>query len=116
MAATCAVCDDKSKEIAMVSTDSVTEKAPDTGIIRLNGKRIARRTLAVFGIGLLAGAVIGGVVALLYTPKSGKETRELLKNKAMKMRGGATSVAGHVRDFAIHTPVKVKAAVSALKN
>lgn len=31
--------------------------------------------------GLLTGAVIGGVIALLYAPKSGKETREDLKRK-----------------------------------
>lgn len=31
--------------------------------------------------GLLTGAVIGGVVALLFAPKSGKETREDLKQK-----------------------------------
>ena len=37
---------------------------------------------AGFGIGLLAGAVIGGVIALLYAPKSGKETRQLIKVKA----------------------------------
>ncbi len=34
-----------------------------------------------FITGLLAGAVIGGVIALLYAPKSGKETREQLKQK-----------------------------------
>ena len=34
-----------------------------------------------FGVGLLAGAVIGGVIALLYAPKSGKETRQLIKDK-----------------------------------
>ena len=28
-----------------------------------------------FGIGLLTGVVIGGVVALLYAPRSGKESR-----------------------------------------
>lgn len=34
-----------------------------------------------FGIGLLAGAVIGGVAALLYAPQSGKETRQQIKDK-----------------------------------
>jgi len=33
-----------------------------------------------FGIGLLTGAVIGGVVALLYAPKTGKQTRQLIKD------------------------------------
>jgi gas vesicle protein len=30
---------------------------------------------AGFGAGLLMGVIIGGVIALLYAPKSGKETR-----------------------------------------
>jgi gas vesicle protein len=34
------------------------------------------------GIGILAGAVVGGVVALLFAPKSGKETRAFIKEKA----------------------------------
>ena len=38
-----------------------------------------------FGIGLLAGAIIGGVIALLYAPKTGKETRQLIKDKATEV-------------------------------
>jgi gas vesicle protein len=38
-----------------------------------------------FGIGLLAGAVIGGVIALLYAPQSGKETRQQIKEKATEV-------------------------------
>jgi len=38
-----------------------------------------------FGIGLLAGAIIGGVFALLYAPKAGKETRKLIKDKATEV-------------------------------
>ncbi|HNW57589.1 MAG TPA: YtxH domain-containing protein [Bacteroidales bacterium] len=34
-----------------------------------------------FITGLLAGAVIGGAIALLYAPKSGKDTREQIKHK-----------------------------------
>jgi len=34
-----------------------------------------------FITGLLAGAAIGGVIALLYAPQSGKETREKLRQK-----------------------------------
>ncbi len=34
-----------------------------------------------FITGLLAGLVIGGVIALLYAPKTGKETRDQLKQK-----------------------------------
>jgi gas vesicle protein len=35
-----------------------------------------------FLAGLIAGAVVGAVTALLLAPKSGKETRQLLKEKA----------------------------------
>ena len=34
-----------------------------------------------FFTGLLAGAAIGGVLALLYAPQSGKETRDKIKQK-----------------------------------
>jgi gas vesicle protein len=40
-----------------------------------------RDNISGFSVGLLAGLLIGGVVTLLYTPKSGKETRTLLKDK-----------------------------------
>ena len=36
-------------------------------------------------IGLVSGAVIGGVVALLFAPKTGKETRQLIKDKATEV-------------------------------
>lgn len=35
-----------------------------------------------FLIGFLAGAVVGGIVALLYAPKPGKELRADIKTKA----------------------------------
>jgi gas vesicle protein len=38
-----------------------------------------------FGVGLLTGAVIGGVLALLYAPKTGKETRQMIKDKATEV-------------------------------
>ncbi len=39
-----------------------------------------------FAIGLLAGAAIGGVIALLYAPKSGKETRDFIREKVGNLR------------------------------
>jgi len=38
-----------------------------------------------FGVGLLTGAVIGGVMALLFAPQSGKETRQMIKDKVTKV-------------------------------
>ncbi len=40
----------------------------------------------MFFIGMLTGAIVGGVAALLLTPKTGKETRQLIKDKTMEWR------------------------------
>jgi gas vesicle protein len=39
------------------------------------------KPVSSFITGLLAGAAIGGLLALLYAPQSGKETRDQLKQK-----------------------------------
>lgn len=41
------------------------------------------------GIGFLVGALVGGVFALLYAPKKGSETREIIRNKAVEVRDNA---------------------------
>jgi gas vesicle protein len=73
-----------------------------------------------FGVGLLTGAVIGGVIALLFAPKSGKETRQLLKDKAMETRDNVKDFAGEtvekVREGASEANRKGQAAMHALKN
>lgn len=48
-----------------------------------------------FLTGLLAGAAIGGIIALLYAPKSGKETREQLKNKFSELEKELENLKGH---------------------
>jgi gas vesicle protein len=58
-----------------------------------------------FGVGLLAGAVIGGVIALLYAPKTGKETRQLIKDKTtdfVDAAKGAASEASRKGQAAVH--------------
>lgn len=42
-----------------------------------------------FGLGILIGAAAGVVTGLLTAPKSGKETREDIKNKAGDLKGSA---------------------------
>lgn len=62
-----------------------------------------------FGIGLLSGAVIGGVLALLFAPQSGKETRQLIKDKT----GEALDT---VKDAASEVGRKGRAAICAIRN
>jgi len=35
-----------------------------------------------FGIGLILGIVVGAALGFLFAPRSGKETRELIRDKA----------------------------------
>jgi gas vesicle protein len=76
-----------------------------------------------FGIGLLVGAVIGGVIALLYAPKTGKETRQLVKDKVTELtevvdavKGKGTEVVDAVKESASEVSRKGQAAVKAMKS
>jgi len=40
------------------------------------------RKSALFSTGLIVGALSGAAIALLFAPKSGKETREIVKTRA----------------------------------
>lgn len=51
-----------------------------------------RNSAPGFAIGFALGAVIGLAVAFLLAPRSGKETRELVKDKA-------TAIPGTVREI-----------------
>ncbi len=50
-----------------------------------------------FGFGLLAGALAAGIVALMYAPRSGKETRAQLGNKTDTILEVAKSRVGGIR-------------------
>jgi gas vesicle protein len=47
-----------------------------------------------FLIGFVLGAIAGVAVGFLYAPKSGKETRTLLKEKIGEVRGKASELMG----------------------
>ena len=66
-----------------------------------------------FGIGLLTGAIIGGVIALLYAPKTGKETRQLIKDKATEVVDTVKEKTSGVIDA---VKEKTTGAVHAVKN
>ncbi len=77
-------------------------------------------TLAGFGIGLVTGVVIGGVIALLYAPKSGKETRQLIKDKVIEavdtVREETSGVMDMVKDAASEASRRGQAAVKSLRS
>jgi gas vesicle protein len=72
------------------------------------------------GIGLLAGAVVGASIALLYAPKTGKETRKLIKDKTMEVvdtvKERTSGVIDALKDTASEVNRKGHAAVNAIKN
>ena len=51
-------------------------------------------------IGLLAGAVFGVALGMLYAPKPGVETRAMLKEKAMEAREKAGEMVEKVKERA----------------
>ncbi|HUK81377.1 MAG TPA: YtxH domain-containing protein [Verrucomicrobiae bacterium] len=67
--------------------------------------------LAAFAI----GALIGTGVALLYAPRSGKETRELLAKKSRELKGKASDVLDDAKDFVHGKKAELAAAVEAGK-
>jgi len=73
-----------------------------------------------FGIGLLTGAIIGGVIALLYAPKTGKETRQLIKDKAIEVadtaKEKASEVVDTVKEKVSEASRKGQAAIQSLKS
>ena len=69
-----------------------------------------------FGIGLLSGVVIGGVIALLFAPQSGKETRQMIKNKATGMVDAIKGKAEEANEVVDSVKEKTTRAVHELKN
>jgi gas vesicle protein len=51
-----------------------------------------------FGIGLLVGAALGLAIGFLFAPQSGKETRQLLREKAGAARERAGEITRKVRE------------------
>ena len=65
--------------------------------------------LAAFAI----GAVIGTGVALLYAPRSGKETRALIAKKGRALKGQATDALEDAKDYIEGKKAELAAALEA---
>ena len=68
--------------------------------------------LAALAIGALAGAGI----ALLYAPRSGKETRKLIAEKGRALKGQAQDAIADAQDFIEGKKAELAAAVEAGKD
>ncbi len=52
-----------------------------------------RDEFGAFLVGFIVGGLTGAVVALLFAPQSGEETRALIKDKSIELRDKATQTA-----------------------
>ena len=68
----------------------------------------SKDTGAGFGVGLIVGIAVGLAVGFLYAPRPGMETRELLKEKAEKMKEEASGVVAKVKETAIEAKQKAQ--------
>jgi gas vesicle protein len=60
-----------------------------------------------FAIGFIIGAVAGVAIGMLYAPKSGKETRALLMEKAEEVKEKAEEVSHKAKEAALEAKSRV---------
>ena len=79
------------------------------------------KPVSSFISGLLTGVAIGGVIALLFAPKSGKETRDDLKQKLTDLekefetlKGSAAQKADHVKKNLSERPAALQKEIESL--
>ncbi len=68
-----------------------------------------------FLVGFLVGGITGAVVALLYAPKTGEETRTIIKDKAIELKDKSVDLAEDtyrkVETITVDTTAKAKEAI-----
>ena len=60
--------------------------------------------------GLIAGAIVGGLVATLLVPRSGTETREQVVERGLELKGRAEDAVQRAQQVASETVAKVQVA------
>lgn len=58
------------------------------------------RSNSGFGMGMIAGAAIGLAIGILYAPRRGKETRDLIREKAGETKSKAEDIIDEARERA----------------
>jgi gas vesicle protein len=61
-----------------------------------------------FFVGLVAGAIVGGIAAALLAPRSGPETREQIVERGLELKGRADDVVERAQRVASDTVAKVQ--------
>ena len=61
-----------------------------------------------FLVGFIVGTVVGVAIGFLYAPKSGKETRALLKEKASELKEKASEMTGRIKGATAEAGKNVK--------
>ena len=64
-------------------------------------------------VAFTVGALIGAGVALLYAPRSGAETRELLAERTRQLKDGAVGAVDDVKEMIREKKAEITAAVEA---
>ncbi len=56
-----------------------------------------RNAIGMLAVGFLLGALVGAVMALLFAPQSGEDTRSMIKDKSIELRDRAQETAEQAR-------------------
>ena len=59
-----------------------------------------RNSGAMMGVGLVAGMALGLAIGMLYAPRPGKETRTMLKERAMEIKEKTGEMAEDLKERA----------------
>ncbi len=68
-----------------------------------------------FAIRFIVGTAIGLAIGFLYAPRPGEETRQLLKEKAEKVKEKAAEVTEKVKETTAETKKKAQEKMAAVK-
>jgi len=61
-----------------------------------------RDTTSGFFTGFIMGVIVGAAIGFLYAPNPGKETREIVKDRAGKIKSRTAAIAEEVKEKAHH--------------
>jgi gas vesicle protein len=75
-----------------------------------------RDEFGAFLVGFVVGGLAGAVVALLFAPQSGEETRAMIKDKSIELRDRASQTAEEAIERAEKAAVEARARAEELAN